>query len=118
MLKNTNNYYKYIFDFLKYFKFIIIQHDTLNKKLNLLMISEYVAHLEKNLKRFNGLTQKLQEIDVSEYIDELESKIIDYSYVEEYTDLMHMNLYRNQHINFINYWHFHRCMENNMLIPI
>jgi len=85
--QHHEDYFNYMSDFLKYFKYIIHKYDDLNKELHISIIEE--CENDKNLKN-----------------------------VEEVTDLMHMFLYRKKNIDFINYWHFQRCCENNMLIPI
>ena len=82
-----SDYYKYISDFLKYFKYIIKKYDSSNKELNLIIIEEY----EK-------------ETDIKK--------------VEQGTNLLHMYLYRDKKIKFIDYFNFQRCCEGNMVIPI
>ena len=85
--KNTQDYLKYMPDFLRYFKYIIKKYDGLNKELHLIIIEEYEK--EKDLTK-----------------------------VEDWTIILHQHLYRDKNIDFINYWHFWRCSENNMIIPI
>jgi len=82
-----SEYYKYMPDFLKYFKYIIKRYDSLNKELNLMILEE--QENETDLKR-----------------------------VEEGTNLMHMYLYRDKKIDFIDYFNFQRCCKYNMVIPI
>jgi len=82
-----SNYYEYMSDFLKYFKYIIKKYDSLNKELNIMILEEHEK--DSDLKK-----------------------------VEKGTNLMHMYLYREKKINFIDYFNFQRCCRGNMQIPI
>jgi DNA-binding transcriptional regulator GbsR (MarR family) len=89
-MTTENDYYKHMKDFIEYFEYIINKYCQKNVEIHLNTIKEYKELFEKN---------KFGEI-------------------EERSNIIHQHLYRKENINFINYWHYNRCKECNLPIPM
>lgn len=90
MSESELEYFKYMEQFLNYFEEIINNHCDKNW-LYLSTINDSRNLLKENIENCYK--------------------------IQENTDLLHMILYRQKNIKFINYFHFHRCNEFGLEIP-